>query len=315
MKRLVVLVPCPQAVKEQLLQLTDAVFLPPDAQESLIRQAMSDAEIVIGEPALPLVQAATHLRYLQMTWAGTDRYTNVPGFPPHVALCNLSGVYGVTIAEHAFAMLLALCRRLPAYFRQQRQGLWQDLGPEKALFGATALILGTGDLGGAIARRCHGFGMTAIGLCRSARPIDGFDEVYAISALAEQLPRADVVFGCLPDTPQTRLLLDGQRLGLLPKGAVVINVGRGSLIDLSALTSLLASGRLWGAGLDVTEPEPLPAEHPLRQLDNVILTPHVAGVGFGHLPQTEAAIWRFCLDNLNCYLSNMPLKNLITERS
>ena len=117
----------------------------------------------------------------------------------------------------------------------------------------------------------------------------------------------------MPQSPETAGWLSAERLALLPQDAVVVNVGRGSFLDADALARELQSGHLFGAGLDVTEPEPLPAEHPLWNLQNCILTPHVAGVSFGHLPQTEERIWRICAENLERYAAGEPLRNLVRE--
>lgn len=123
---------------------------------------LQTAEAVIGEPALEALQDAPQLRWQQMTWAGADRYLH-GGFPRGVLLTTASGAFGETIAEHALGMLLAVCRRLPAY---ARQGSWNDLGSERRVAGGTALIFGAGDLGGSIARRLQAFGVRTIGVCR-----------------------------------------------------------------------------------------------------------------------------------------------------
>ena len=306
-----ILYPCPEQVRQKLADAArgslEVRYADPENLQSLLPQA----EFIVGEPTMAQVQAAKKLQVLQMTWAGTDRYTRAPGFPEGVTLCNASGAFGVTIAEHAFAMLLSLCRRLPDYQRQQTIGRWQDCGSELALANTTALILGTGDLGSEVAKRCRAFGMRTVGFCRSKRVIEHFDEVYSTHELSDHLHRARALFGCIPDTPQTRNLLNRQTLALLPEDSVVINVGRGTLIDTDALYDCLRSGRLYGAGLDVTAPEPLPADHPLWKLPNVILTPHVAGVGFGHLAATEDAVWRIAEDNLRRHCQNQPLRNVI----
>ena len=214
---------------------------------------------MIGEPPVELLQDLPNLEWIQMTWAGADRYTNDPAFPCHITLTNASGAYGATIAEHAIAMLLALYRRLPGYLRQQRQTQWMDLGAEMALDGQTVVILGAGNIGRETARRLRGFDTTVVGVRRSgAAMMPEFTSVTGIENLERLLPQADVLIGCLPDTPQTRGLLSRERLAQLKPGAVFINVGRGSLVDTEALTEALQSGHLAGAGLDVTDPEPLP---------------------------------------------------------
>lgn len=306
MKRLAVLAPCGERTRQMLSALGLDVACWPEIEW------LRTAEIIIGEPEPELLPQLSCLRWLQITWAGADRYTRMADFPAQVTLTNMSGAYGVTIAEHAMGMLLALCRRLSAYGRQQAQSRWQDCGSEKTLFGKQALILGTGDLGTELARRCRAFGMTITGVCRTRHALPPcFDAVATLDELDTLLPQADVVLCCLPDTPQTHRVFNQRRLARLKEDAVLINVGRGSLIDCQALAGWMAQGHLWGAGLDVTDPEPLPPDSPLWQMENVILTPHVAGVGFGHLPETEEKIWELCLENLRRYLSCEPLKNVV----
>ena len=271
---------------------------------------LQTAEAVIGEPTLEALQNAPQLRWLQMTWAGADRYLH-GGFPRGVLLTTASGAFGETIAEHAIGMLLALCRRLPAY---ARQGNWNDLGSERRVAGGTALIFGAGDLGGSIARRLQAFGVKTFGVCRRTSPDrPGFDRLVRLDEAETLLSAADFVLGAMPQSPETAGWLSAARRALLPQGAVVVTVGRGSVLAADALARELQNGRLFGAGLDVTDPEPLPAAHPLWSLPNCILTPHVAGVSFGHLPQTEERIWRICAENLERYAAGNPLRNLVRE--
>lgn len=283
--------------------------LPTDATPTQRIQALRKAEIVIGEPTTAELAEARELRWVQMTWAGADRYFH-GGFPKDVLLTTASGAFGVTIAEHALAMLLALCRRLPDY-RAHNDAL--DLGSEIAVAGKTALIFGTGDIGRNIARRLGAFDVRCIGVRRNcAEKLPEFAQMTDLNGAEHFLPRADFVFCALPETPETAGWFTAARLAALPVGALLINVGRGSFVDTAALTRALQSGALGGAGLDVTQPEPLPAEHPLRRMTHVILTPHVAGVGFGHLPETTEKIWAICRENLSRYLRGAPLLNRVT---
>ena len=244
-----------------------------------------------------------------MTWAGADRYLG-GHFPQNVRLTTASGAFGETIAEHALAMLLALCRRIPAYVRA---GQWNDLGCEKQVNGATALIFGSGDLGGSIARRLKALGVHTVGVCREARRRrEGFDVLTTLECAELFLPEADFVLCALPHSEQTAGWFDAARVGLMKQDAVFINVGRGSFADTDALAAALSDGRLFGVGLDVTHPEPLPQGHPLWTLPNAVITPHVAGVSFGHLPQTEEKIWAICAENLRRYLQGEPLKNEVS---
>jgi len=155
--------------------------------------------------------------------------------------------------------------------------------------------------------------MHIVGLCRSARPAKlPFDDLITMEELDEALPRADAVFGCLPGTPKTAGLLSMERLNAMKEDAILINVGRGSLLRTQELAAVMRQGKLFGAGLDVTDEEPLPKEHPLWQLDNVILTPHVAGIAYGHLSATCDHIWDLFLDNLQRYLAGEALRNQVS---
>ena len=270
-------------------------------------EKIEEAQIIIGEPTQEELKQATSLKWVQMTWAGADRYQNA--FPPDVILTTASGAYGETIAEHALAMLFSLCRRLPAYARKND---WSDLGSEKRIYGSTALIFGSGDIGSAIAKRLKVLGVNTIGVCRDLKkPREGFDVRTNLENAVVFLPEADFIICALPHNDETQGYLDAEKLDLMKDDAVIVNVGRGSLIDTEALTKSLQNGKFFGVGLDVVNPEPLAPEHPLWAMDNVILTPHVAGIGFGHLKDTEERIWEICAENLQKYLAGEPLRNVV----
>ncbi|MBE6932672.1 MAG: D-2-hydroxyacid dehydrogenase [Ruminococcaceae bacterium] len=316
MKRLLLMLhDCDEARREKIFTLCEGKMEPVFLSENDPDYSayMKRAEVIFGEPSPQALLETEGLRWLQLSWAGADRFLPPIKERKNVTLTNASGAYGVTIAEHAIAMLLALARRFPAYGRQQRQGIWQDLGSEWGLAGKTALILGVGDLGTQLALRLRSFDMHIVGLCRSARPAKlPFDDLITMEELDEALPRADAVFGCLPGTPKTAGLLSMERLNAMKEDAILINVGRGSLLRTQELAAVMRQGKLFGAGLDVTDEEPLPKEHPLWQLDNVILTPHVAGIAYGHLSATCDHIWDLFLDNLQRYLAGEALRNQVS---
>lgn len=288
------------------------VTLPADSEPLLRYAAFRTAEVIIGEPSAAELELAPLLRWLQITWSGADRYTKTGNFPLGVALTNATGAFGVTIAEHVLGTLLSLCRRLPVYRSYQFRGVDRSAGAEKLLSGGTALVLGTGDIGTQVAKRLKAFDMKVIGICRQRRPLPPeFDEVWTLREAERFLPEADAVVCCLPESPETRRYFDRERLLLLKQDAVLVNVGRGSLIVADDLAEVMAGGHLFGAALDVTDPEPLPKEHPLRKQRNVILTPHIAGIGFGAAEETERKITALCCDNLRRYLNNWPLRNQV----
>ena len=307
MRKLLILSDCGENVPH-LTEDFDLVALPADAEEALRLRHIADAEVVIGEPTLQELSEAKQLKWVQMTWAGADRYLH-GGFPKDVLLTTASGAFGETIAEHALAMLFSLCRRLPAYLKA---GKWQDLGSEKRIAGGTALIFGCGDIGTQIAKRLQALGVRTVGVCRAARqPRPYFEALTTLNCAEAFLPEADFILCALPSNEETNGYFDEERLNLCKDDAVLINVGRGGLIDLSVLTALLENGKFFGVGLDVVESEPLPPEHPLWKMPNVILTPHVAGVSFGHLPETEEKIWAICRENLQKYIDGKPLRSLV----
>ena len=264
--------------------------------------ALGDAEICIGEPPLALVQQAEKLRWVQMTWAGTDIYTRRTGFPERVTLTNASGAFGRTISEYVLGGILTMYRNFPAYREQQKQAVW-TVGAERTLYGRTVLILGTGDLGSNVAKRLRGFGTVNIGVRRAAgETLPFFDEVRGIAELDELLPQADIVIGCAGG---------GSNLGRMKQDALLVNVGRGTLLSTAELAAVLADGHLSGAVLDVCDTEPLPPSSPLWGMENVLLTPHVSGRGFGHDRGTERLIWEIVMDNLARYLEGKKLRHIV----
>ena len=286
--------------------------LSPSSEPMLRYAAFRTAEVIIGEPELSELELAPRLRWLQITWSGADRYTKGGVFPAGVLLTNATGAFGITVSEHVLAGVLSLCRHLPVYRSYQQRGVYHTAGREKLLYGGTALILGAGDIGANVAKRLKAFSMRVVGVCRTRRPLSSdFDEVRILSEVDALLPQADVVVCCLPDTQETHGFFDRARLLRMKEDAILVNVGRGGLVETGSLVEVLREGRLFGAVLDVTDPEPLPKGHPLRKMRNVVLTPHVAGLSFGAAAETERKITAICCDNLRRYQSGWPLRNLV----
>ncbi|MDO8860378.1 D-2-hydroxyacid dehydrogenase [Haliea sp. E1-2-M8] len=225
---------------------------------------------------------------------------------------NNQRLSGPTIAEHGIAMLLAISRGLPAYTAAQAERQWRrELSAELAfgeLAGKTVLVAGLGGIGTEVARRAHGLGMRVTATRNSSREGPGFVSYVGLAdELGKLAGEADVVVNALPLTEQTAGLFDADLFALIQPGAIYINVGRGKTTDTAALVAALQSGHLYGAGLDVTEPEPLPEDSPLWLLPNVIITPHVAAAGGGSL-QRSALI---ATENLRRYVKGEPLLNLV----
>ncbi len=316
MEKIVIMIRGAEERREEIEELCrgkkEPVFLEWNADETQFRAAAVDAEAVLGGVD-PAWLEGTEIKWMHLPFAGANRHAGRPGALGRI-LTNSSGAFGATIAEHCLGMLLAFARHLPTYLRQAEQGLWRDCGSEWGLMGRTALILGTGDLGTQTAVRLKAMGMRVIGCCRkNSEPRDPYDAIRTVDQLDSLLPEADAVFCCLPSTAATVGLLDARRLALLREDAILINVGRGDLIDTEALTDLLEQGRFTGVGLDVTDPEPLPKDHPLWRFDNVIITPHVSGIGFGHLGKTQSDVWQIALENLRRWCGGEPLMNVVDQ--
>ena len=246
--------------------------------------------------------------------AGLDEIITPALLARGIAITNASGVHGPNIAEHVMAMMLMFTRGMPRLLRAQLARRWErDLksrsdGPGE-LTGKTLLIVGLGRIGEAIAQRARPFGVRIVALKRdpSNRHDDGVavDELLGLDALDDVLPRADHVCVTVPLTRETHHLMDARRIARLRAGAYLYNISRGAVIDEPALVDALRAGKLAGAGLDVFEEEPLPATSPLWEMENVILTPHVAGMTPLYYQRTAALF----AENLDRFLSGQPLEN------
>lgn len=278
--------------------------------------AIVAAEVMIGEPGESELQKAENLRWLQLTWAGVDKYTKMKVFPTGVTLTNASGAFGKIISEYVIGNIITLYRGLPNYWKNKQKHLWVQNKSSETIYGKNILILGTGDIGRNIAHRMKAFETHVTGIKRTAVPghsqqMKEFDEVYDLTALDQQLQKADIVIGCLPGTPETKDLLNYERLHSMKKAAILVNVGRGSLIQTEALLKVLEEGHLKGVILDVFETEPLPETSLLWNMENVLITPHIAGPSFGGNAEVQDMIWNICMENLERYLNGKELKNIV----
>ncbi|MCI8328742.1 MAG: D-2-hydroxyacid dehydrogenase [Oscillibacter sp.] len=276
------------------------------------RACVQDCEVLYAH-SIDLVRAApASLKWYCCSYAGVDPYCREPSpfANPNCLLTN-SNCYGVTIAEHVVMVMLMLLRRMPEYEAIVRARGWENKLPIRSIRDNRFTILGTGNIGRNVAERLRGMGAAKItGLCRSpsGNPA-GFDEVLPIFRLDEVLPRTQNLVMALPGTAETRHILNRERIDLLPAGACVVNVGRGTAVDQEALIEALNGGRLAGAALDVMDPEPLPPDHPLWSAKNLILTPHVSGnMTLGYT--CDRNVEMFCEDLQN-YAQGRPLSHLV----
>jgi len=276
-------------------------------------EELSRAEIILGQPTPEMIRSAPKLRLVQCSSAGVDPYLKEQDlFGDRVTLTNLSGAFGTSISECVLAMVLSLYKHLPLFRDHQNACEWTDEGWQESPVGKNLLILGAGDIGTAVARLFRPFGLRITGMRRVVRETPPeYDDMITMKELNERLPLADIVVCALPDTEETRGLFSVERFALMKEGSVLVNVGRGSLIDQEALLSALNSGRLLGAALDVTVPEPLPKDHPLWKCRNLLLTPHITGGSIGHLKATEEKLRSICRENIERYMSGRPLLNAV----
>ena len=277
---------------------------------TVTQEELDHTDILIGNPPQGMLHGSPRLQWLQCNSAGVEPFLQPGVLHSKILLTNATGAYGLAISEHMLGMLLEIFKKLHLYRDAQHQHQWQSLGQVRSIEGSTVLVLGMGDIGGEFARRVKALGAHVIGVRRTdTRCPDYADEVHLTADLDQLLPLADVVAVSLPGTRETAGLLDRRRIALMKEGAVVLNVGRGSIIDTEALCDALESGHLGGAGLDVTDPEPLPAGHRLWDIPNAVITPHISG--FYHLPETLERIVRISAANLKAYTEGLPLKNLV----
>lgn len=287
-------------------------FIDPQMSREERLPFLKEAEIIFGEPGIRELKSCARLKWVQMSWAGTDVYTMREGFPDGVMLTNARGCFQTVIAEYILGVLLSMGRNLRQYALLQQEECWHQIRKETLLYDRQVLILGAGDIGTGAAKRLKAFGAHVTGMRRTDRNYpDCFDAMITGEELDDRLPRADIVIACLPSTRETRGLLDERRLRSMKKTALLVNVGRGDLIPGDALVKVLEDGHLGGVALDVTDPEPLPKGHPLWKIDRVLLTPHIAGQSFGYSRETEQKVLNLCCQNLERYLEGRDLVNRV----
>ena len=278
------------------------------------RTCLQDCEILYAHSPELLRTAGKALQWYCCSYAGVDPYCKDDGIfaNPDCLLTNSNG-YGVTIAEHVVMVTLMLLRRMPEYEQIVAERNWSNQLPIRSIRDNDFTILGTGNIGVNVAQRLRGMGARRIvGLSRSGRPQADFDEVLPIARLDEVLPRTPVLVMALPGTAETAGILSAERIALLPATSYVINVGRGTAIDQSALIDALNAGRLAGAALDVMAPEPLPKDDPLWDARNIIITPHVSGnMTLGYT--CDVNVEMFCED-LENYAAGRSLQHLVDRK-
>jgi phosphoglycerate dehydrogenase-like enzyme len=260
----------------------------------------------MGREVPRLLPALPRLEWVHSSSAGLDGSVYVRLLARGVTLTNAAGVNGGVIAQHVLALMLAHARRLHAYRAFQARAEWHRLECDE-LAGATALLIGLGGIGGAVARLCRAFEMRVLGVRRRPEPVPHVDVLLPPEQLRHALAEADYVVVACPLTPSTRGLIDARALAALKPTAYLVNVARGPIVDTTALYEALCAGRIAGAALDVFDREPLPPDSPLWTAPNLTITPHTATSS----PLNPVRNARFFLDNLARFVRGESLRNVV----
>lgn len=284
------------ATDDLAIDVYDGIGAPPDDVSGVAFYALPYAK----DHGPELVARMPALRVLQTLNAGYEEL--LPLLPDGVTLCNGRGLHDASTAEHALALILAAQREFPKWAREQRAHRWlrEHTG---SLADARVLIVGYGSIGAALDARLRACEADVVRVARHARPDD---DVHAVDDLPELLPGADVVVLIVPGGPGSTGMFGARELALLPDGALVVNIGRGPVLDTGAIVAETASGRL-RAALDVVDPEPLPPGHPLWDIPGVLITPHVGGGSATFYPRAR----RFLAEQLRAFATGRPLRNVV----
>lgn len=267
----------PGVTLEQYEDIEELIAAMPGAKGLITFDAPADMARRVMEAARA---PDASLRFMHVISAGREGY-EAAGIPEGIHVTGADGAHSPTVAEHAVALMLALGRNLHKAAAMTAKGSWDRHAGRgmTTLEGRNVLVIGTGAAGRGIAQRTSPFGARLIGLSRSGEMKPGFDEVRPLAQLDTALSEADFAVIALALAPETRGLISAEKLALMKESAYLVNIARGAIVDNEALASALVDGRIAGAGIDVTEPEPLPDGHALWSAPNVIISPHVAGTG------------------------------------
>lgn len=280
--------------------------------EAIAEVATADAVILSDNAYTPALaaalKAASSLKWLQIMTAGYDNATRL-GVPAQATITSVGDAFSPSVAVHALGLMLALLRGVLPMIESQRKGTWNKAIANALVMpeGKTVLVLGYGSIGQELTKLVTPLGMKVIGTNRNGLPRPEA-EIHKADALHRLLPLADVVVVAAPSRPETDSLLGAKEFALMKKSAVLVNISRGKLVDTMALDKALRDGTIAGAGLDVTEPEPLPEGHALWSAPNLIVSPHVAGAAGMWAAERQA---ERVADNLRRYLAGKPVENVV----
>jgi phosphoglycerate dehydrogenase-like enzyme len=302
---------------------------------------IADAEALFGYLTPKLLQAAKKLRWAQSPTASMEKYLYPEPVASPVVVTNMRGIFSDVIADHVFGYILCFAKNFHMYLRQQMRGEWRMLGRDPGelpgyggpgevhpsdcaamtLADCTLAVIGMGGIGTEVARRGVAFGMRVLGVdprevagsgqqAAGSRQSMGEVAIHRPEQMRSVLTQADFVVIAAPHTPQTFKLFNRERIGWMKRSAFLINVGRGVIVDLADLTAALQASEIAGAGLDVFEIEPLPKDHPLWRMENVIITPHCAAAS----PRVPERHLETLMENVRRFVAGQPLLNVVDKR-
>ena len=271
---------------------------------------LTDTEVIIGNIDTNLILQANALRWVQLDSAGANNYA---ALNKEFTLTNASGAYGTAISEYMLACTMAILKKLPEYGEMQKMHEWENLGSVRTIDTLRILCIGTGDIGSAYGEVMHKLGATVYGVHRSTKPLPPyFSGTYTFETMDEILPECDVIAMSLPETPETIHIMNKDTLSKTKKGSILINVGRGSAIDTTALIHLQKEGHFSGVYLDVFKHEPLPKNDPVRNTKGIYCTPHIAGRF--NAEATYNKVVDILYTNLKPYIAHEPLEHIVDRK-
>jgi len=287
---------------------------------------IADADALFGYLTPPMFQAAKKLRWVQSPTASMEKFLYAELIRSPIVVSNMRGIFSDVIADHVFGYILCFAKNFHIYMRQQMRGHWHMLGREAGelpgyggpgevhpsdraaitLADCTLGVVGLGGIGAEVAKRGQAFGMKVLGVDPKARTAP---PGVTLTELPELLAKSDFVVIAAPHTPETYKLFRREQMRMMKRSAILINVGRGVIVDLADLTAALQAGEIGGAGFDVFEVEPLPADHPLWKMENVIITPHCAAAS-PRVPERHLAT---ALENIRRFATGQPVLNVVDK--
>lgn len=272
---------------------------------------IESSEIIFGQIPPEKINQFTNIKWIQFPFAGFDPYVG-KGIRKDVLLSSSVGAYNLVLAEYVIGAIFILQRKFNLYFLNQRKSIWKDMGPIQSVSQSNALIIGLGSAGSTLAKKLYALGCKVDGIRRTkGLKIEGVNNIYGPEELNSIIGNYNIIVITIPGSKETTYMINEDNLSLCRQDAIIVNVGRGYVIDNMALAKAVEKNNIFGCALDVTDPEPLPKNHPLWKMDNVIITPHVAG-GL-QLGSTRDAVVDIFIDNLPRYKKGQALVNPIKE--